>query len=274
MFLVATSSDELDSEECEHSLVSVFTNSRNEGMVRGHKAKATSSDLVNPFGVQVLGGILPVKHRHVSEPCCYKITSPSTKAYIGQTLWFTQRMSRHRNDHISGCRALSNAIAKYGWEQLKVEVLWKGPRSEMNAMEAQLIEIHGTLAPDGYNLVPGGGYNPAYDASVQAKLKGMRDSGEMRRRMQAGWAKRKEAQTSKRQPRSKWDPRAERYPRPATVIDKIKGTWERKREAKWEAMGLSEEDKETRRHNCAMQAANKKRKRTGLNPDDHSIGPA
>jgi hypothetical protein len=52
VFLVATSSDELDSEECEHSLVRIFRNGRNEGMVRGHKAEATSSDLVNPFGVQ------------------------------------------------------------------------------------------------------------------------------------------------------------------------------------------------------------------------------
>lgn len=224
--------------------------------------------------VQVLGGVLPVKHKHVSDPCCYKITSPSMKAYIGQTSWFTQRMSRHRNDHVSGCRALSNAIAKYGWEQMRVEILWKGEKGAMDAMEEHLIELHGTRAPNGYNLVPGGGYNPAYDASVQAKLKVMRDSGEMRERQQAGWVKRREMGTSKREARSQWDPRAERGPRPTAVVDKQKATWEQKREAKWEAMGLSEEEKERNRHNCAMEAANKKRKRLGLHPGDPSVGPA
>lgn len=230
--------------------------------------------LVDPFRVQVLGGVLPVKHRHVSEPCCYKITSPSTKAYIGQTSWFTQRMSRHRNDHVSGCCALSNAIKKYGWQQMKVEVLWKGNKGELNAMEKQLVELHGTRAPNGYNLIPGGGYNPAHDASVQVKLKEMRDSGEMRRRMQAGWAKRRAGETSRRQPRSKWDARATRSPRPAVVVAKIVETWEQKREAKWVAMGLTEKEKGTRRHNCAMEAANKKRKRLGLAPDNLSVGPA
>lgn len=52
MFHVATSSDELDSEECEHSLVRIFRNSRNEGVIGGHKAEATSGDLVYPLGVQ------------------------------------------------------------------------------------------------------------------------------------------------------------------------------------------------------------------------------
>jgi hypothetical protein len=157
---------------------------------------------------------------------------------------------------------------------MKVEVLWKGPKHEMDAMEEHLIELHGTRAPKGYNLVPGGGYNPAYDASVQAKLKVMRDSGEMRERQQAGWAKRREMGASKREARSQWDPRAERGPRPTAVVDKQKATWEQKREAKWEAMGLSEEEKERNRHNCSMEAANKKRKRLGLHPGDSSVGPA
>lgn len=229
---------------------------------------------MDALGVQVLGGVLPVKHKHTSEPCCYKITSPSMKAYIGQTSWFTQRMSRHRNDHVSGCRALSNAIAKYGWEQMKVEILWKGEKGEMDAMEEHLIELHATRAPNGYNLVAGGGYNPAYDASVQAKLKNMRDSGEMRKRQQAGWAKRRELGASKREARSQWDPRAERCPRPIAVVDKQKATWEQKREAKWAAMGLTEEEKERKRHDCAMEAANKKRRRLGLCPGDPSVGPA
>ena len=217
--------------------------------------------------------IRPVKHRHKSRPVIYKITSPSGKAYVGQTKWFAQRMARHKNDHVSGCRALCSAIQKYGWDAMQVEVIWEGAEGEMDAMEKLLIEQHATRVPCGYNLVEGGGANPAKNPEVQAKLKAMRDSGEMRKRQQAGWARRREGKSVPREPRSRYDPRASRGPKSKEAKARQRATWERKREAKWQAEGLSDAQKETKRHNYAMRVANEMRHKLGIPLDDKSFGP-
>lgn len=197
----------------------------------------------------VSSGVRAVKHKHKSQPCIYKIwCAEENKGYIGQTCWFVQRMSKHRNGDNSNpwkSRLVRDAIERMGWDAMAVEKLWEGDEEcKLNEMEAHFVQEHGTLEPNGYNCIDGG---TAADRS------------ERRRRMQE-----KGTDSVAKRPRG---------PRPKALNQKQMSTWEQKREAKWEALGLSEAEKEKRRHNVAMEAANKKRKRLGLPLDDVSFGP-
>lgn len=106
---------------------------------------------------------------------------------------------------------------------------------ELDELEVALIEEHGTLAPRGYNVQVGG----------KVAWRGVE-----------GLARRKK-----------------RCPVSDEQKAKQRTTWARKREAKWEADGLSEAQKETKRHNYAMRVANEKRHRLGIPLDDTSFGP-
>lgn len=85
----------------------------------------------------------------------YKLTSPSGKAYVGQTIQqLSARVSGHRCR--SRCYAIGAAIKKYGLRNFKVELLLDNvPFEDLDAEEGRLIAEHGTLSPKGYNLVPG-----------------------------------------------------------------------------------------------------------------------
>ena len=85
----------------------------------------------------------------------YKHTSPSGKAYIGQTNNLSRRDGLHKcTDH---CRAFARAIKKYGWDNFEHETLEDGlTLGEANILESWYIEKHGTLTPNGYNLQSGG----------------------------------------------------------------------------------------------------------------------
>src|SRR3972149_5087524 len=85
----------------------------------------------------------------------YKHTSPSGKAYIGQTNNLSMRNSNHRKK--GGCRAFFSAINKYGWDNFKHEVLMENLTiDDANKYEIELIARNNTLHPNGYNLVTGG----------------------------------------------------------------------------------------------------------------------
>lgn len=106
---------------------------------------------------------------------------------------------------------------------------------ELDELEVALIKEHGTLAPGGYNVQVGG----------KVAWRGVE-----------GLAR-----------------RAKRGPVSAEQKAKQRATWARKREAKWEADGLSEAQKETKRHNYLMRVANEERHRLGIPLDDTSFGP-
>lgn len=93
--------------------------------------------------------------------CVYLITSPSRKQYVGQTVRsLDERWREHVREAANGagdCRALANAIRKYGPEALDVRILHKSSnQDELNALEAREIAERRTLSPRGYNLKTGG----------------------------------------------------------------------------------------------------------------------
>lgn len=87
----------------------------------------------------------------------YKITSPSGKLYIGQTIRsFESRMQQHKRKN-SECTLLKRAINKYG-DEMKYEIIEDNiPLEHLNNREIYWIKELNSLAPDGYNCNTGGG---------------------------------------------------------------------------------------------------------------------
>jgi group I intron endonuclease len=140
----------------------------------------------------------------------YKLVSPSGKGYVGQTIQpLKNRLDRHRDMRWGNCKLIKRAIAKYGWKQMTVSVLWTGSNEQLNAKEIELIAAHGTLAPAGYNALPGGDINPMHtdygreavraswkddevkERHKQGRLKAWQDPGK-RANYMAGMAKRRQ----------------------------------------------------------------------------------
>jgi group I intron endonuclease len=91
----------------------------------------------------------------------YLITSPSGKQYIGQSkvsieqkIKFYLILEKNKKSN----RLIANAIQKYGWAQMKFEILesndnWS--QEQLNSREIFWIEKYNTLL-EGYNMTSGG----------------------------------------------------------------------------------------------------------------------
>ena len=86
----------------------------------------------------------------------YKITSPSGKVYVGQTMRSFKKRMREHGDMKSKCSAVRNAIEKYG-DEMKYEIIEGNvPQEHLDEREIHWINHFNSLAPDGYNLKTGG----------------------------------------------------------------------------------------------------------------------
>lgn len=107
----------------------------------------------------------------------YLIRSPKMKGYVGQTTkTFDERMSGHKSaagnlEKKDGCRALNNAIRKYGWDNMTKEVILLCNDSMLDHYETLFINKFGTLAPNGYNLTSGGDSKKEYSQDTIDKMK-------------------------------------------------------------------------------------------------------
>ena len=88
-------------------------------------------------------------------PCIYKITSPSGKAYIGKTVNFRARMSQHQGKG-STCGAIKSAIQKYGWDNMKVEILLYCAEEDCPMYEKAMIAAYDTFGENGYDIAVDG----------------------------------------------------------------------------------------------------------------------
>ncbi|AGE59601.1 GIY-YIG catalytic domain-containing endonuclease [Acanthocystis turfacea Chlorella virus OR0704.3] len=86
----------------------------------------------------------------------YRLTSPSNKSYIGQTFRPIEKRFKEHQDPDSPCVAISRAIQKHGWDNMKKKWI-EIPDEDLNFYEEMLVALLGTLAPGGYNLKEGGG---------------------------------------------------------------------------------------------------------------------
>ena len=106
----------------------------------------------------------------------YKITSPSGKSYIGKTVQsLSERMKGHKTKSGTGCTALTNAINKYGWDELTREIIEENiPEDQLNDREKYWIKTCNTIAPHGYNLKEGGDGGSHSDISKLRMAEGHR----------------------------------------------------------------------------------------------------
>ena len=86
----------------------------------------------------------------------YKITSPSGKVYVGQTIRsFEKRMQEHKREY-SECTLLKRAIDKYK-DEMKYEIIEDNvPQEQLDEREIYWIKELNSLAPNGYNCNSGG----------------------------------------------------------------------------------------------------------------------
>ena len=86
----------------------------------------------------------------------YKITSPSGKVYVGQTIRSLKIRMQHHKSKYSECTLLKRAIDKYG-DEMKCEIIEDNiPQEQLDEREIYWIKELNSLAPNGYNCDTGG----------------------------------------------------------------------------------------------------------------------
>ncbi len=146
---------------------------------------------------------------------------------------------------------------------MKKDVLVEGIGEELlDAEETRLITLHDTLCPKGYNVLKGGQRHSGYRRRDGPLVKGPRCEATKAKISQghAEWRDAKIAQIEDKDEAMRVDEflakerklrKQRRAERESMSAEELKSqakwrrdeTWSQKREAKWEAMGLSEEEK-------------------------------
>lgn len=117
----------------------------------------------------------------------YKITSPTNKIYIGQSVGFKKRMSNYSCLQFKGQNKLKASIIKHGWKNHTVEIIEEVEQPLLNEREVFWIKEFNTFnTPHGMNLQAGGGGSLGRKLSAESiekmasKLRGRKPSLEVR----------------------------------------------------------------------------------------------
>ena len=121
----------------------------------------------------------------------YKHTVPNDKVYIGQTCQKPNKRFGRNGYGYRGSTLFYNAIQKYGWDNIRHEILFEDlTKEEANKIEIELISKYRSNEKEfGYNLQSGGN---TYCISEETKKKiseaktGKKDSDETRKRKSEG----------------------------------------------------------------------------------------
>jgi len=93
------------------------------------------------------------------------------KIYIGQTIRSVKiRLEEHQKGK-RGCSAIYDAIKKYEWNNFEID-WYECPDEDLNFDEELLVREMGTLSPDGYNLMEGGGSGGKRSEESKQKMSG------------------------------------------------------------------------------------------------------
>ena len=108
----------------------------------------------------------------------YKLTSPSGKIYIGQSINLINRFNKYKSNSAKGQSYLDKALKKYGFENFKIEMLfitnkkYKHIKTMLNALEIYSIKKYDSINPEkGYNLTKGGDGVLGRKTTDETKLK-------------------------------------------------------------------------------------------------------
>lgn len=124
----------------------------------------------------------------------YKITSPSGKIYIGQSVNWERRHQEYKRLQCKCQRRLYNSLLKYGVEQHTFELIEKCSLEQLNEREIYWGEYYDVLGKNGLGLKLG---NAGGKRSEESKLrqgaatKGRKDSDEARQNKSKAFTGRK-----------------------------------------------------------------------------------
>lgn len=122
----------------------------------------------------------------------YRITSPSGKVYIGQSVNIKSRLSRYRNLKCENQPKLINSLKKYGFDNHKFEIIVEGDFNDylLDELEKHYIQLYNTFN-EGLNCTAGGGGCKGYIRTEETRkkvsiaCKGQKRSEETKRRISA-----------------------------------------------------------------------------------------
>lgn len=101
----------------------------------------------------------------------YCHTSPNGKRYVGITKQSVERRWRADGSGYVGCSVFYYAIQKYGWDNMKHEIICQGlTKEEAELKEQELIKRWNTMVPNGYNLTGGGGVCSFFSEESREKI--------------------------------------------------------------------------------------------------------
>lgn len=89
----------------------------------------------------------------------YKYTSPENKSYIGQTIKTPKQRAGVNGRDYKNCHYFYEAIEKFGFDSLKLEILEECERDKLDERERYWIAYYNTVYPNGYNATIGGQKN-------------------------------------------------------------------------------------------------------------------
>lgn len=102
----------------------------------------------------------------------YKHTFPNSKVYIGIT--FRNPLVRWGNgNNYSNNQYMTNAIKKYGWNNIKHEILFSNlTKEKAEKLEIELIALYKSSKPKyGYNITNGGKHNGMFSEQTIEKMR-------------------------------------------------------------------------------------------------------
>ena len=83
----------------------------------------------------------------------YKITSPSGKIYIGQSVNILSRINKYKNAKCITQPIILKSILKYGWENHVFEIVCECKKEELNEKERYYQEIFECIGKNGLNCM-------------------------------------------------------------------------------------------------------------------------
>lgn len=83
----------------------------------------------------------------------YKITSPSGKIYIGQSVNILSRINKYKNAKCITQPIILKSILKYGWENHLFEIVLECEKSELNEKERYYQELFNCIGKNGLNCM-------------------------------------------------------------------------------------------------------------------------
>ncbi len=101
----------------------------------------------------------------------YKLTFSSGKSYVGITC--RSAKARYKNHAQDAGNDKSKCLVHQAWRRFgapKMEVLAVVEDRSLLETEHRAVDVFGTLAPGGYNMIEGGGASPSIYPSVRAKI--------------------------------------------------------------------------------------------------------